>query len=155
MPPAANDVPPPQIQPSLPPGGQNGTDIKVHVGTLEHRREAAHTSQTHAGKRFWRPGAGHAEGPLIPALESSPHLLAHLAATPKIYSYNKLVIERAERGFMSGEFAITQHDSTKSRKIMRNNARNANRRPTAGASIFSLGGSGEFKPTVPEGEGDS
>lgn len=56
-------------------------------------RDATHTSQIHAGIRFWRPGAGHAEEPLKAALESSPRLLAHLAATPKTYSHNMSVIK--------------------------------------------------------------
>lgn len=59
-------------------------NIKLDGETLKYKRVAAHTSQTHAGKHFGRPGAEHTEGLLIPALESSPHLLAHLAATPEI-----------------------------------------------------------------------
>lgn len=86
----------PQIKPSVPPGGQSCKDpagLNLDVGTLKYKREATQTSQIHAGIRFWRPGAAHAEGLLKPALESSPRLLAHLAATPKIYSYNMLVIK--------------------------------------------------------------
>lgn len=83
----------------------------LDVGTLEYRRGATHTSQIHAGIRFWRPGAEHAEGPLIPALESSPRLPAHLAATPKICSCNMLVIKEQRGGFMSAVFAKTMSES--------------------------------------------
>ncbi len=50
------------------------------------------TWQIHAGKCFWRPGEEHAAGFLIPALESTPHLLAHLAATPEVYKWDVLLL---------------------------------------------------------------
>lgn len=50
------------------------------------------TSQIHAGKCFWRPGEEHAVRLLISALESIPHLLAHLAATPEVYTWDILLL---------------------------------------------------------------
>ncbi len=44
------------------------------------------TWQIHAVKYFWRPREEHAEELLLSARESIPHLPAHLAATPEVYT---------------------------------------------------------------------
>lgn len=54
--------------------------------------EMSPTSQIHAERCFWRPGGERAVGLLISALESTPHLLAHMAATPEVYTWDKWLL---------------------------------------------------------------
>lgn len=68
-------------------GVESGIKKNPTVFVKIYMVEMPPTLQIHAEKCFWRPGGECAVGLLISALESIPHLLVHLAATPEVYTW--------------------------------------------------------------------